>query len=186
MFRKQSAMFRPIRIYLIALLCTLPGVAAFAAHDGIEGKRSTGSIGIRLNINQGIQVVNLSDIDLSTTQTELNGDLSYESEFCIRGQVGASYRVTTTSSLRDSNGFALVGDAGDSLNYRLVFKSSLIAGAEEALNPNGISRTYTLTNESSGCSQGNASITVIFDANDVRNATSEEYTGTIFVAIEMV
>ncbi len=174
-------------VLLGVLFSALMSVPALGAQDGTEGTRSTGSIGIRLNINQGIQVVNLSDIDLSATRTELNGDLTYESEFCIRGQVGATYRVTTTSSVRDSNGFALVGDGGDSLTYRLMFKSDLASGTEEALNPNSISRTYRLTSQTNGCSQGNtASIIVIFDATDVRNAISEEYTGTIFVAIEMV
>ena len=167
---------------LTVLVCPL-----FSAQDGTEGVTSTGSIGVRLSINQGIQVVNLSDIDLSTDRSSLRQDLTFESEFCIRGKIGALYKVTTSSNLRDANGFALVGDAGDSLNYQLIFRNDLVNGAEETLNPNSVSKTYTITESTNSCSTGNsASITVIFDREDVANAVSEEYSGTIFVAIEMV
>ena len=130
--------------------------------------------------------MNLSDIDLAAARNS-NQPLAYESEFCIRGKIGALYKVTTSSNLRDSNGFALAGDAGDAINYQLIFKNNLIDGTEEVLQPDTISQIYTITASTSSCNTGNgASITVVFDNEDVNNAISEQYTGTIFVAIEMV
>jgi len=57
-------------------------------------------------MNQGIQVVNLSDIDLSADRSNLGNDLTFECEFCIKGKIGALYKVTTSSNLRDANGFS--------------------------------------------------------------------------------
>ncbi len=178
-----AVIHRLLLIVTIGMICP----ALLAAQDGIEGQKSTGSIAIRLNINQGIQVVNLSDIDLATDRTGGQGNLTYESEFCIKGKIGAQYKVTTSSNLRDANGFALVGDAGDSLNYQLVFRNNLVNGVDEALQPDSQSKVYIITETTSSCNAGSsASITVIFDRRDVRNAASDEYSGTILVAIEMV
>jgi hypothetical protein len=179
--------YRVLNILILCIATSVLSAPALAAQDGTEGPKSTGSIGIRLNINQGIQVVNLSDIDLAADQSDTQGDLTYESEFCIKGKLGALYKVSTSSNLRDSEGFALVGDTGDALNYQLVFRNDLATGVAEVLRPNSLSKIYEITESTSSCATGNsASITVVFDRDDVRRAVSEEYTGTIFVAIEMV
>ncbi len=170
---------------IFLLLIGLP-LSLAAAEDGLEGPTSTGQVSVKLTITRGIQVINLNDISL---RVDRNGtdNVSFESQFCIRGKLGAGYRVSTSADLHDAVGFALVGNNRDTLNYQITFKSDLHSGVPELLTPDGKSRVYTVSDPSSDCEGGNnASITILFERTEIQTATSEEYNGTIYVGIEMV
>ncbi len=180
----------------------------FAAVDGQVGETSTGRVVIRLDLNQGIQISNLQDIEISVSgqTTEyasigedfeeglpspqvkvVGGDIVSRHRFCIRGNTGGNYTITAFSDRAGSAPFTLFSANNNQINFEIYFRGDLSRQVGDQLFPNVASRQYTLENRGANCEgQNNAEMSIVFPASEISQARDNEYSGflNLTVAIE--
>jgi hypothetical protein len=121
---------------LVLLASMLFNSSLQAAEDGEIGATSAGQLTIRLFIDEGVQIANLNDVVVETTRDSVSGNLTLNEEFCIKGTVGSQFQIETSTNVLGGSEFALIGDQGDALNYRVVFNTAFAGSASPPLNPN--------------------------------------------------
>jgi len=157
-----------------------------AAQDGEIGSTSSGQLLIRIFIDEGVQIANLNDVVFESSRDSISGNLTLSDEFCIKGSVGSQFQVSTSTNVLGGSQFALVGDQGDALPYRVNFISPLSGGTPEQLAPNTPSQVRTI-NAFFDCATGNnVAISVVFEEADILSSLSIEYTGILFITVQLV
>lgn len=170
-------------------LCFIFGFISYesmASRDGRVGATSTGEIHIRLEINQGIQVSNLEDIEI-TVDTLTSSDVNVSKRFCVRGNTEGLYSMTAFSDRGGSRPFSISSAAQDEIDFKLYFRSDLSRSVGDQLQPNVPSRLYQLNNDGVNCNgQDNAEISLVIPAAQINQARDSEYRGflNLTVAIE--
>jgi len=157
-----------------------------AAEDGEIGTSSSGQLTIRLFIDEGVQIANLNDVVVETARDSVSGNLVMAEEFCIKGTVGSQFQIASSTNVLDRSQFALVGDQGDALNYRVIFNAAFSGSTNEQLQPNVPSQAYTVDQFYDCASENNVSIDVIFEEVDLLSSLSIEYIGILFIAVQLV
>lgn len=157
-----------------------------AAEDGDIGTTSSGQLTIRLFIDEGVQIANLNDVVVETTRDSVSGNLTLDEEFCIKGTVGSQFQIETSTNVLGGSQFALVGDQGDALNYRVVFNAAFAGSTSEQLQPNTPSQIYTVDQFYDCTTENNVSVDVIFEEADILSSLSIEYTGILFITVQLV
>ena len=174
------------------LLCLLTALAVtaspmtMAAVDGEIGDTSTGRILIRLELNQGIQISNLQDIEISI-DGETSSDVISRHRFCVRGNTGGNFTITAFSDRAGSSPFTLSSTNQNEIGFEIYFRGSLSDQVGDRLLPNIASRQYTLENKGVNCDgQNNAELNLVFPASQINQASDKEYSGflNLTVAIE--
>ena len=181
---------------------------AIAAVDGQIGDTSTGTVLIRLDLNQGIQISNLQDIEISVSgRTTGNaslgdefdeglpsnevkvvaGDIVSRHRFCVRGNNGGNYTITAFSDRAGNAPFTLFSANKNQISFEIYFRGDLSKKVGDRLLPNIASRQYTLENKGANCDgQNNAEMSLVFPASEINQASDNEYSGflNLTVAIE--
>jgi hypothetical protein len=80
----------------LSVLSAITSPMAIAAVDGQIGDTSSGRLVIRLDLNQGIQIANLQDIEISVSG-QATEDVVTSHRFCVRGNTGGNYTITAFS-----------------------------------------------------------------------------------------
>lgn len=178
-----------MRIKYFVHLCLLVGLfttESMASRDGRVGPTSTGEVHIRLVINQGIQVSNLKDIEISV-DTLTSSDIEVTQSFCVRGNTDGLYSMTAFSDRGGSNPFSISSRSKNEIDYQLYFRSNLAKSVGDQMKPNVPSRLYQLNNDGVNCNgQDNAEIRLVIPAEQINQASDKEYNGflNLTVAIE--
>lgn len=170
-------------LYLIfGLFC----YESLASRDGRVGATSTGEIHISLKINQGIQVSNLEDIEI-TVDTLTKSDVIVARRFCIRGNTEGLYSMTAFSDRGGSRPFSMSSASQDEIDFKLYFRSDLSKSIGDQMKPNVPSRLYQLNNDGVNCNgQDNSEIRLVIPAAQINQARDSVYRGflNLTVAIE--
>ena len=169
---------------LVSSLLSVP--ASFAARDGQVGATSTGEIAIRLELNQGIQISNLQDIQISIPN-QADEDVIISQRFCVRGNREGRYTIAAAGDRGGSQPFSLSSQDGDEINFELYFRGNLSLDVGDRLYPNVASRAYNLEKTGVNCNgQNNAEFSLHIPASEINNANSNEYDGflNLTIAIE--
>jgi hypothetical protein len=176
-----SGLYRGLLFCLLTICATVN-----AAEDGEYSSSSSGNLVIRLFMSEGVQIGNLDDVVFETTRNDISGNLTLSEEFCIKGSVGSQFQISTSTNVLGGSRFALVGDKGDALDYRVQFTSGFSGGDTERLLPGAPSQTRTI-DEYFDCNTGNnVLIEVIFEEADILSSLSIEYTGILFITVQLV
>ena len=173
-------------LFPLFLLIGLIASECLASRDGRIGATSTGEIHIRLEINQGIQVSNLEDIEI-TVNTLTTSDITVAKRFCVRGNTEGLYSMTAFSDRGGSRPFSISSASQDDINFQLYFRSDLSRSVGDQLKPNVPSRLYQLNNDGVNCNgQDNSEIKLVIPAAQINQARDSEYRGflNLTVAIE--
>jgi hypothetical protein len=170
---------------LIVLGVTISPIT-IAAVDGQIGDTSTGRVLLRLVLNQGIQISNLQDIEISV-DGETREDVVSRHRFCVRGNTGGNYTITAFADRAGSSPFTLSSANQNEIGFEIYFRGDLSNQVGDRLLPNIASRQYTLENRGINCDgQNNAEINLVFPAYEINQAHDKEYSGflNLTVAIE--
>ena len=160
--------------------------AGFAARDGQVGATSTGEILIRLELNQGIQISSLQDIQINISN-QVEEDIIIRQRFCVRANQEGRYTITATGDRGGSQSFSLYSRDQDEINFELYFRGNLSLDVADRLYPNVLSREYSLHRTGVNCNgENNAELSLHIPASEVNRASSNEYDGflNLTVAIE--
>ncbi len=177
-FQKRLLMF------LISGLLAIP--LSFAARDGQVGATSTGEIAIRLELNQGIQISNLKDIQINISN-QTDEDVIISQRFCVRANQDGRYTIAAEGDGGGSQPFGLFSRDGDKINFELYFRGDLSLDVSDRLYPNVLSREYNLERTGINCDgQNNAELSLRIPVSQINAAISSEYDGflNLTVAIE--
>lgn len=170
-------------LFLLGTLCSAP---VLSAQDGRLGMESTGSISVSLKIDQGVQITDLEDWDLTVSRDNTGSDFEFIKDFCIRGTVGSRISVTAWTNTVAGNRFALVSNDNEPMPFQLEFNPEITSGQFEEISPNSGSSVYTI-NSFNNCNAGNNSeIRIVFDEEDIMSATSLEFNGDLFITVELL
>lgn len=184
LFSNNSVLLRQLSF---ALVFGLTSSGLWAAEDGVLGISSTGQLTVRLDMTEGVEIRNLNDIELTTTRDNISGNLTLTEDFCVRGNIGAQFQVLAETDSQQASNFSLVGSQGDRLNYRIRFSDSLSEGGTfEELRPNRLSRIYTINEYTNCTSINNVGVELIFEEEDILTSVSIEYTGVLFITVQLV
>ncbi len=175
---------------LVATAITLFGIfcsaSVLSAEDGELGIESTGSISVSLKIDQGVQITDLEDWDLTVSRDNTVTDYRFTKDFCIRGTIGSRIAVTAWTNNIAGNRFSLISDDNESMPFLLEFNPEIDSGQFEEISPTNGSNIYTIKSYND-CSTGNNSeIRIVFDKEDIMSATSLEFTGDLFLTVELL
>ena len=140
--------------FLLALY--LLSVNVLAARDGEIGETSSGEISIRLQINQGIQISNLQDINIDISN-QANKDIEVKQQFCVSANESGRFSIAATPDQTGQAFFSLSSANQETIQYQLYFKGDLNAGTGDQLQPNVSSKQYPLSRNGPNCNgQNNA------------------------------
>jgi hypothetical protein len=169
----------------VALGCIL-SAPAFAAQDGELGFESTGSIFVTLKIEQGVQITDLENWDLTVSRDNTGSDHVFVKDFCVRGTMGSRIAVTAWTNTIVGNKFALTSADNEPLAFQLEFNPEIATGQYEEISPISGSSIYTIESFNN-CSAGNNSeIRIVFDEEDIMSAESLEFAGDLFITVELL
>lgn len=172
------------QVVLLALIAYSP--MTFAAQDGAMGLTSTGSIAISLKIDQGVQITDLEDWDLTVSRDNSGSDFEFVKDFCVRGTIGSRIAVTAWTNTVVGNQFALTSADNEPLAFQLEFNPEIATGQFEEISPIEGSSIYTI-DSFNNCSAGNNSeIRIVFDDEDIMSAESLEFAGDLFITVELL
>jgi|SaaInlV_100m_DNA_5_1039725.scaffolds.fasta_scaffold10551_1 hypothetical protein len=171
-------------LFLVACACI--SAYSLAAQDGELGFESTGSVFVSLRIEQGVQITDLEDWDLTVSRDNVGSDYEFVKDFCVRGTVGSRIAVTAWTDTVVGNQFALSSDDNEAMPFSLEFNPEIASGQFEEISPNDGSSVYSITSYNN-CSTGNNSeIRIVFDEEDIMSATSLEFAGDLFITVELL
>ncbi len=174
-----------LALQAMLLACTLISPAVFSAQDGAMGLTSTGSIAISLKIDQGVQITDLEDWDLTVSRDNSGSDFEFVKDFCVRGTIGSRIVVTAWTNTVVGNQFALTSAENEPLAFQLEFNPEIATGQFEEISPIEGSSVYTI-DSFNNCSAGNNSeIRIVFDDEDIMSAESLEFAGDLFITVEL-
>jgi hypothetical protein len=172
--------------YILVLAIAMLSGLCHASRDGVVGPTSTGEILIRLVINQGIQISNLEDIDVSI-DTQASSDLVIRKRFCVSTNTPGLYTMTAFSDRGGSAPFSLSSNSKDQIDFQLYFRSNLANSIGDQLQPNVPSPRYETDRTGLNCNgQNNAELGLVIPASEINQARGREYKGflNLTVAIE--
>ena len=90
----------------LSVLSAITSPMAIAAVDGQIGDTSSGRVVIRLDLNQGIQIANLQDIEISVSG-QATEDVVTSHRFCVRASARsystARHETTSCSTARSAS-----------------------------------------------------------------------------------
>ena len=178
--------YRQYALVLLLIGGLLLAPFSFSARDGGVGATSTGEIAIRLELNQGIQISNLQDIQINVSN-QAEEDIVISQRFCVRANQEGRYTITAVSDASGSQPFSLYSRDQDQINFELYFRGNLSLDVADRLYPNVSSREYNLEKTGINCNgQNNAELSLRMPADQINNASSNEYDGflNLTVAIE--
>lgn len=178
----------PKKAALIGLVCALcfASYKTNAAQDGEMGVESTGSIQISLKIEQGVQITDLEDWDLTVSRDNSGSDYQFVKDFCVRGTVGSRIAVTAWTNSVVGNQFALSSSDNEPMPFQLEFNPEIATGQFEEISPINGSNVYTI-GSLNNCNAGNNSeIRIVFDEEDIMSAESLEFAGDLFITVELL
>ncbi|WP_295802343.1 hypothetical protein [uncultured Microbulbifer sp.] len=147
---------------------------------------SEGSIDITLNIAQGIQIQELTNIALDLDGVAAGNDLIGRDTFCV-GTVGfAGYKIQFDSATSVTDGFLLQGSS-ETLPYNVAFTANTATGATGVqTNTDGtMTPTYT-PNTGYSCvdaAEHNAQVIVTVPAAVWEAAADLSYTDTLTITV---
>lgn len=173
-------------LQVLTVLSVTTSPITIAAVDGQIGDTSTGRVLIRLELNQGIQISNLQDIEISV-DGETAEDVVSRHRFCVRGNTGGNYTITAFSDRAGSSPFTLSSANQNQIGFEIYFRGDLSSQVGDRLLPNIASRQYTLETKGANCDgQNNAEMNLVFPASEINQASDNEYSGflNLTVAIE--
>ena len=124
---------RSLASIALLMLCSGFSTLALAARDGELGLESTGSILISLKIEQGVQITDLEDWDLSVSRDNTGSDYEFVKDFCVRGTVGSRIAVTAWTNNIVGNRFALISEDNELLAFQLEFNPEIATGQYRVL-----------------------------------------------------
>lgn len=166
-----------------ALLC-LTVASAFAAQDGDRGSTSTGTVSVTVIVEQGIQITDLQDVNLTIRREPGAGNFETSEEFCISGTAGSQFSVTAfTQDQPDS--FTLRSDSNELIPFTLRFTPQLSSGQFDELQPNEPSTLYSVSSFDDCNAGNNSQIRVVFNEADILASTSLEFVGDLFITIAL-
>ncbi len=154
---------------------------AYSATDGTLGATSTGSLDVRVEIADRVQISGLDDIDLGTYSG--SGDLDGSDAFCVYRNGTGGYEVTISSPQADDGAFRL--RSGDEfIAYSVTFNDEAEITGGSAVN-SGDKLAGTGSATSVTCGNGsNASLGVSIAAVALQAAPTGVYTDTITLLVE--
>ena len=171
-------------ILFVSVLLFAP--AGFSARDGQAGATSTGEIAIRLELNQGIQISNLQDIQINISNLT-EEDVIIKQRFCVSANQAGRYTIEAVGEGGGSQPFSLYSPDQDAISFELYFRGNLSHAVADRLYPKVSSREYNLEQSGLNCNgQNNAELSLRIPANQINNAIGSEYDGflNLTVAIE--
>jgi hypothetical protein len=173
-------------LLVLTVLSAITSPTIIAAVDGRIGDTSSGRVVIRLDLNQGIQIANLQDIEISVSG-QTTQDVVTRHRFCVRGNTGGNYTITAFSDRAGSAPFTLSSTNQNEIGFEIYFKGDLSQQVGDRLLSNIASRQYSLENKGANCDgQNNAEMSLVFPASEINQASDKEYSGflNVTVAIE--
>jgi len=178
--------FLQLHVLVLLIGSLLMPSLSFSARDGRVGATSTGEIAIRLELNQGIQISNLQDIQINISNLT-EEDVIIKQRFCVSANQTGRYTIEAVGEGGGSQPFSLYSPDQDEINFELYFRGNLSHAVADRLYPRVSSREYNLEQSGLNCNgQNNAELSLRIPASQINNASGNEYDGflNLTVAIE--
>ena len=171
-------------LFGIALFGLMSGIINAQTIDGDLGATSQGQINIELEVTDSVEISSLSEISFPSYGGNQTGGINEEIGFCVYVNGGDGYTITPTSS----NGkFALIGPTNDEIEYTVKFAGSAAgAASSNTVAYNTASSTFN-GSKFRYCDGGlNASLNVGIEEQEIRDATTGEYTDILILLVNPV
>jgi hypothetical protein len=182
MFNRTNSLSLIAGVTLVGLL---PDVAFSQTLDGALGATSTGQIGIELQVDDSVEITSLNTINFGSYGGGDTGDINREESFCVYVNGSDQFSITPTSTNRN---FVLIGAAGkDEIEYSVKFANSATgASLDRVVSYNSPSATF-LGSQLRDCGgKDNTSIDVSIPEQEIRDATTDNYTDTLILLVNPV
>lgn len=170
-------------LFCACLSLTIPG---HSAQDGNVGIESSGSIAISLKIAQGVQITDLEDWDLTVSRDNAGSDYQFVKDFCVRGTIGSRISVSAWTNNVVGNKFSLTSAENEPMPFQLEFNPEISTGQYEEISPVDSSSVYTISSHNNCNAGNNSEIRIVFDEEDIMAATSLEFSGDLFITVELL
>lgn len=170
---------------IVAMLFLASTSALMAAQDGERGPQSSGLLSISIQIDEALQILGLEDLDL-TVSRDTQSELTIVREFCIRAAPNTRFALTTWTDVLSNGRLALVGESGELLPFRVDFTPSANSQVFDEITPNSQSTPFVI-GDAVDCTTGNnAQIRVVFSPQDILSSIDANFTGDLYISIELV
>lgn len=167
----------------IAASCLL-GLSAHAAIQGEVGESSTAITKIRLNVQGGIQIVNINDVELDFTGQR--GDVEALERLCIHGNLGGNYSLLLEGTEGGSQPFTVFDSAGRVIPFEVYFLPDIDRDVGDRIFPGQRSHEYAITSNRAFCAENdNAAIKLVFPEAALVDARAGEYLGQLTLTVSI-
>lgn len=165
----------------IILMLLLP-VAGQAASS--VGPESSTRFTISLAIQPTLAITTQSDISFNIANRDEDNEFSHT--FCVQGAATEKYTLIAYGSNGDGSSFTLRNVDNEVLRYFVSFRGNLSDGAAfDELSPGKPSPVYSVLPRERECSEL-TSFSVTFRAEDLKNAGSGLYSGSLTLLVSPV
>lgn len=171
---------------ILTIACGLASMQIFAAENGTLGEESSGYVSISLKIEQGVQITNLENWDLTVSRNEAGSDYQFVRDFCVQGTIGSRISVSAHTSIIVGNRFALSSEDNEAMPFVLEFNPRIASGEFEEVAPNNGSSVYSISSFNDCNAGNNSEIRIVFEEEDIMSATSFEFAGDLFLTVELL
>ena len=163
----------------LKLLIPLVGQAASSV-----GPKSSTSFRISLAIQPTLAITTESDISFNIANRDEDNEFSHS--FCVQGAATEQYTLVAYGSNGDGSSFTLRNADNEVLRYFVSFRGNLSDGATfDELSPGKPSPVYDVLPRERECGEL-TSFSVTFRAEDLRNAGSGLYSGSLTLLVSPV
>jgi hypothetical protein len=166
-------------VIFLALLCPVAGYAASSV-----GSESSTSFTISLAIQPTLAITTESDISFNIANRDEDNEFSHS--FCVQGAASEKYTLIAYGSNGDGSSFTLRNADNEVLRYIVSFRGNLggVANFDQLL-PGQPSPVYNVLPREQECGEL-TSFSVTFRAEDLRNAGSGLYSGSLTLLVSPV
>lgn len=154
--------------------------SAYSAQDGSLGATSTGSLDVKVDVADRVQISGLNDIDFGAYAG--TGALNGNDAFCVYRNGTGAYSVSIDSPQADVGSFRL-SNGSDFITYSVTFNDAAdITGGSAVSSGDSLTGSGSATSLTCG-GASNASLGVSIAENDLQAAASGNYTDTITLVV---
>jgi len=164
----------------VAAICT---TTIAVAQEEQQGSTSYSESDITFTVDDQVQLTGLSDIDLGTYSATDTGEVTGGDTFCVYVNGADDFTITASNTANDASDFTLdeEGDGTDQIQYtvRVANGDVATAAATAALGYDSASGNLTGSNQRNCGGSDNTAVEISVDEQEMREATTGDYAGTL-------
>jgi hypothetical protein len=176
-------MLKTICLRLGIVVLTVFASSVVPAENARQGDRSTSRFSLSLSILPTLSIEAVSDVHFNIERRDV--DANYQEFFCVRGTGSTRYSITAYGSNSDGQSFILTNNSGDNLLYSVAYRGNTNTEIFDQLRPGLASPVYETLPGNDPC-DGQANFNIRFSAEDLEDANSGLYNGSLTLVVAPV